>query len=229
MEESRRAYFARRLHDQEEELRAQLGWLEGGLGQSQQDSLQELSSYDNHPADLGSEIFERSKDLALRENIRRRLAATREALARLDAGTYGYCERCGQPIGEERLEAMPETSLCAPCRRSLEQAAGHRRRPVEEEVMVPPFGGLPARGARPGEEAAYDGEDAWQDAARHGTSETISDLPGSRRYPQVYADYDEDRAAVEAVDAIPYYRDAADGMLYGDHAGPDDEGPPRRR
>lgn len=229
MEEGRRAYFARRLQAQRDELTAQLRWLEGGLGRSQQDSLQELSSYDNHPGDLGSEIFERSKDLALRENLRRRLEATREALARLDAGTYGYCERCGRPIEEERLEAVPETSLCLECRRAAEATAGHRRRPVEEGVIVPPFGGLYGQGARPAEEAAYDGEDAWQDAARHGTSETISDVPGSLKYPRVYVDYDEEREAAEGVDAIPYYRDDESGMLYEDYFGPDDEGPPRRR
>jgi hypothetical protein len=94
--------------------------------------------------------------------------------------------------------------------------------------LLPPVGGLYGPGPRPGEEAAYDGEDAWQDAARHGTSESISDLPGTSEYPRVYADYDEDRGAVEEVDSLPYYRDRRDGGLYQDYSGKP-EGRPRRR
>jgi YteA family regulatory protein len=228
LDPSRREYFAGRLRRLREELTAQLRALEGGLDQSQREALQELSGYDNHPADLGTEVFERSKDLALRELARRRLEAVEEALKSLETGGYGYCRSCGRPVEEERLEALPETTLCLDCRRAFEARRGHRRRPVEEEVVAPPYGGLYGPGREPGERAAYDGEDAWQDAARHGTSESISDLPGTSEYPRVYADYDEDRGAVEQVDSLPYYRDRRDGALYQDYSGKPDCRPPRR-
>ena len=43
------------------------------------------------------------------------------ALARIDAGTYGTCERCGRPIGQERLEAIPYATLCIDCKREVER------------------------------------------------------------------------------------------------------------
>jgi RNA polymerase-binding transcription factor DksA len=42
-----------------------------------------------------------------------------QALARMDAGTYGLCERCGQPIDEERLDALPAVRLCLNCKRQV--------------------------------------------------------------------------------------------------------------
>ncbi|WP_434970361.1 TraR/DksA family transcriptional regulator [Microbacterium sp. bgisy207] len=52
---------------------------------------------------------------ALREGALRERAAVVEALARLDAGTYGICARCGSPIPAARLEALPMATMCVPC------------------------------------------------------------------------------------------------------------------
>jgi DnaK suppressor protein len=43
------------------------------------------------------------------------------ALEKLDAGTYGICEECGQPIALERLRALPSAALCVPCKRQEER------------------------------------------------------------------------------------------------------------
>ena len=84
-----------------------------GLGEeSEQESLTELSTFDQHQADIGSETFEREKDLSILEQIEAELADVEHAIRRLDEGTYGTCEACGRPISEERLEAMPATRLC---------------------------------------------------------------------------------------------------------------------
>ncbi|MDP1805911.1 MAG: TraR/DksA C4-type zinc finger protein [Acidimicrobiales bacterium] len=84
-----------------------------GLGdQSESESLGELSSYDQHQADTGTETFEREKDLSILEQVEAELADVEHALRRLDDGTYGTCEVCGKAIPDERLEAMPATRLC---------------------------------------------------------------------------------------------------------------------
>jgi RNA polymerase-binding protein DksA len=70
------------------------------------------SSNDNHPADTASETFERELDEGIEEGAARRLREVEDALARVDEGTYGTCAACGKPIGEERLEAVPWTTLC---------------------------------------------------------------------------------------------------------------------
>ncbi len=84
----------------------------GLTDQSETDSVSELSSYDQHQADMGTETFEREKDLSILEQVEAELADVEHALRRLDDGTYGTCEVCGNAIPDERLEAMPATRLC---------------------------------------------------------------------------------------------------------------------
>ena len=85
---------------------------EGLTEQSEKDSVGELSSYDQHQADTGTETFEREKDLSILEQVEAELADVEHALRRLDDGTYGTCEVCGKPIPDERLEAVPAARLC---------------------------------------------------------------------------------------------------------------------
>jgi RNA polymerase-binding transcription factor DksA len=85
---------------------------EGLTEQSENDSVGELSSYDQHQADMGTETFEREKDLSILEQVEAELADVEHAMRRLDEGTYGTCEVCGKVIPDERLEAMPATRLC---------------------------------------------------------------------------------------------------------------------
>ena len=85
---------------------------EGLTDQSASDSVGELSSYDQHQADMGTETFEREKDLSILEQVEAELADVEHALRRLDEGTYGTCEVDGKPIPEDRLEAMPAARFC---------------------------------------------------------------------------------------------------------------------
>ena len=80
--------------------------------ESETDSVGEISAYDQHQADLGTETFEREKDLSILEQVESELADVEHAIARLDAGDYGTCEVCGKPIDDARLEAMPAARLC---------------------------------------------------------------------------------------------------------------------
>ena len=86
--------------------------LEGGGNVAEEDQLGELSLADQHPADVGTETFEREKDFSILERVDGQLTDVDHALKRVDDGTYGTCEACGRPISEERLEAMPATRLC---------------------------------------------------------------------------------------------------------------------
>ena len=85
---------------------------EGLTEQSETDSIGELSSYDQHQADMGTETFEREKDLSILEQVEAELADVEHALRRLDEGTYGRCEACGHDIGDERLAAVPAARFC---------------------------------------------------------------------------------------------------------------------
>jgi DnaK suppressor protein len=68
-------------------------------------------------ADAGQAAAERASLLTLVRRLRDTLGDVEQALARMDAGTYGTCERCGQPIDEERLDALPAAPLCLTCKR----------------------------------------------------------------------------------------------------------------
>ena len=61
-------------------------------------------------------IVERDRLLALASSARASLAEMDAALARIDAGTYGMCAACGEPIPDARLEALPEATHCVGCK-----------------------------------------------------------------------------------------------------------------
>ena len=69
-------------------------------------------------ADSAQVATERSELLSLVEQLRETLAGVEAALARLDDGTYGKCQSCGQEIPAERLEAVPTTTLCVSCKQA---------------------------------------------------------------------------------------------------------------
>jgi RNA polymerase-binding transcription factor DksA len=98
--------------------------------ETENESVSELSSIDQHQADIGTETFEREKDLSILEQIDSELGDVEWALKRLDDGTYGTCEVDGKPIPEERLEAMPAARLCKEHQVEAEREAA-RARPVE--------------------------------------------------------------------------------------------------
>lgn len=79
----------------------------------EEESFGELSPIDQHQADVGSEVFEREKELSLMAGVRSDLADVVDALARLDRGDYGTCESCGRPIPDERLQVVPATRFCS--------------------------------------------------------------------------------------------------------------------
>jgi RNA polymerase-binding protein DksA len=80
--------------------------------ESEDESTSTLSHLHQHPADVASDTFEREKDLSILDQIEAEIADVERALARLDDGTYGTCQACGSPIGDERLEAVPATRFC---------------------------------------------------------------------------------------------------------------------
>lgn len=101
----------RRIQEERERLTTTLEGLETDI-EAQKESLQELSVVDEHQGDIGTETFEREKDLSILESVQAGLEDLDAALHRLDQGTYGNCEVCHQPIGDERLDALPAARFC---------------------------------------------------------------------------------------------------------------------
>src|SRR3984893_19301154 len=116
------AEIRRRLEPERRRLAELPGTLSVPNGESEAEGSSELGGFDQHPADMASETFERAKDLSILIGMEAKIAEVERALERLEAGTYGVCGACGQPIGEARLEAWPAARFCR-----ADQARSERR------------------------------------------------------------------------------------------------------
>jgi RNA polymerase-binding protein DksA len=114
------AHFKERLLDEQRRVQEALNYIhEENRGQLE-DDREEIPS-DNHPGDMATSTFDRELAATLEGNEERLLQAIDSALQRIENGTYGICQSCGQPIGAERLEALPWTTQCIDCKRREER------------------------------------------------------------------------------------------------------------
>ena len=104
-----------RLRD---ELRRHRDFLRAEIGAQGADPDSDDAAFvdDSGFADRGHSSEERSRVIAVVRALRSNLRDVERALSKIDAGTYGICERCGQPISIERLEALPWAVLCIDCK-----------------------------------------------------------------------------------------------------------------
>ncbi|MGL5865929.1 MAG: TraR/DksA family transcriptional regulator [Dermatophilaceae bacterium] len=100
------------------QLRAELSHAENDFVVLMRDSGD--GAGDDH-ADAGAKTYEREQEISLANNAREMLEQNEHALKRLDDGTYGVCESCGDPIGKLRLQAAPRATLCLTCKTKQER------------------------------------------------------------------------------------------------------------
>lgn len=106
-----------RLEELLAELDASASVLQAGAGDTG-----ELSSVDQHPADSGTNLADADREEATLEIVRAQQERVRDALARVDAGSYGKCVDCGREQPDERLEVRPEAERCVDCQQRAEAA-----------------------------------------------------------------------------------------------------------
>jgi len=186
--------------DKQEAMEAATELITGDM----RESIAELSLVDNHPADIGTAVYDRSRDIAMHDRLRHRVDAIDSALERYEEGKYGICEQCQQEIPYERLEVLPYTTVCTECSRKEEKEEQHSlyRDPVENEILNRPFSRTFNDGT---DRVEFDGEDAWQAVARYGTSDSPQDLGTNRDVSdpnEYYEDADEVIGAVDAVETL---------------------------
>jgi DnaK suppressor protein len=100
-------HLKKEIHDAEQEI---VGLLrDGGDGAG------------NDQADVGSTTLERDHEMSLANNARDMLDQIERALAKIEDGTYGVCESCGNAIGKGRLQAFPRATLCVSCKEREER------------------------------------------------------------------------------------------------------------
>ncbi len=107
-----------RLLRERERYQSRINYLRDvSFGQDRTETIRELADYDNHPADQGSETYERESDFGLMLEARDYLKSLDDALVRLQRGQYGRCSSCGRDIPFERLWVRPATDVCVDCAR----------------------------------------------------------------------------------------------------------------
>ncbi|WP_018932855.1 TraR/DksA C4-type zinc finger protein [Gracilibacillus lacisalsi] len=168
-----------------------------GLEQAiNKESVSELSNYDNHPADTGSELFEREKDIALNEHEEKELSDIKQALQAIDNGTYGKCEICHSDIPAERMMAMPTTTRCI-------KHAEHdvkKQRPIEEDIL---HSNIDEQELEGDDHTMFDGEDAWQSVEMYGSSDGPSDFYDTEKdYDNMYYHSEEQVGSVEELEGF---------------------------
>jgi YteA family regulatory protein len=138
------------------------------------ESSAELSFYDNHPADLASEMETMEKGRAFREHEVTIIKKIDDALKSIEDGTYGTCKRCKKKIPEDRLEFLPYAEHCVKCQNEISTRAMNNdsARPVEEEVLGYPFGyGYNDHS----DEIGFDAEDSYQSVSRFNRMEATNE------------------------------------------------------
>ncbi len=82
---------------------------------------------DNHIGDDSDIVYEQERLLTVREELNGRRHRIEHALKKMDKGTWGICENCGEPIAPERLEALPFVTLCITCQEQQDKRGDGRR------------------------------------------------------------------------------------------------------
>ena len=125
MTKQRLQEYRRQLIELGERLNGDLpGLREAALRRTGGEASGGLSNAPLHPADLATDNFQQTVDTGVLQNKEQVLGAIGEALDRLDAGTFGRCERCGQEVPKQRLRTIPYASRCSACEEKAEQEDG---------------------------------------------------------------------------------------------------------
>ncbi|SDB99040.1 transcriptional regulator, TraR/DksA family [Pelagirhabdus alkalitolerans] len=129
--------------------------------QSNLDTTTELSDYDNHPGDLGTELHERDKSQVLSEYEEKELEDIKIALKRITEGTHGYCDECSKLINRERMLAVPTTRYC------IEHAKEQQNQVSEDQQSMSSL--------------EMDDTDTWKTVEEYGSSEHNTKLNENQR------------------------------------------------
>ena len=110
-----------RLEERRAEIESDMSYMAAEMRSIGVDQDEENGSLGNHIADDGSNVAEAERIVTVSEDMQQILTQVNTALERMNEGTYGTCQRCGKPIGEERLEAFPYVGFCIECQSIIER------------------------------------------------------------------------------------------------------------
>lgn len=195
-------YFKNLLEKQEGEIERTIRQMKHN-DTSEQDkwSPTELSNYDNHPAEMGTQLFQAELNTALKVHEEHILKDIHDALGRIEDGTFGKCAFCGRQIDEERLEAIPYARLCMECEqnKAVDPEILKNMRPNEEKVIDAPMG---RKYLNQQEDDEYEGIDYLNDLMKYGSSDSPQDLGGYGDFENFYNNEVDNQGLVDRMDNV---------------------------
>ena len=114
------------LEERKTEIEGDLGQMDDELRSIGREQDNERGGLGNHMAEDGSNLMEAERISTISADMRDVVSQITAAMERIDDGTYGQCQRCGQPINQERLEAFPYVAHCIECQTFLERQSALR-------------------------------------------------------------------------------------------------------
>lgn len=120
----------------------------------------ELSGYDNHPADIATEVYMMEQERGYKNKLKDTLREIEESLEDMEKGTYGRCDNCNRAIDIERLELIPYAKSCVECSKELAPAEDLRR--LSNEKVDANF-----YGTKREDHAYFDREDTLQQIVQY--------------------------------------------------------------
>lgn len=111
----------KRLEERRAEIESDVSYMAGEMRAIGIDQDEENGSLGNHLADDGSNVAEAERIVTVSGDLQQILAQINAALERMNEGQYGACQRCGKPIGAERIEAFPYVAYCIECQSEIER------------------------------------------------------------------------------------------------------------
>lgn len=174
---------------------------ENKTAEQDKDSPTELSNYDNHPADTGTQLYDLEHNMALKIHEEHLLKDVNVALKRVEDNNYGKCAFCGRDIAVERLEAIPFTRLCLDCENSREVTPEvlSKQRPNEEKVIDAPFG---RKYLNKQEDDEHEGMDLLNDLMKYGSADSPQDMGGYHDYKNYYNNEVDRQGIVDDMDQM---------------------------
>lgn len=117
------SYYKELLLEKKREIENNLKSIkESTSGSSELELIGEISSSDDHLAEYASIVYEHESTLTVENILKDILRQIDSALKRIEDGTYGICEVCKKPIGDERLKAIPYATMCVRCKSIKEKS-----------------------------------------------------------------------------------------------------------
>lgn len=160
MDNKKLQYFKKKLLEEKEEQLKSLRNREKEIDETMDLLDSELSSYDNHPGDIGTEVYMLEQEKGYIEQIKSTIEKIDNSLEDIKNGNYGICDNCNKRIKEERLDLIPYAKTCLKCANENEKNEGIDDEKIYESLNYNSFNLSPQSD---NEDIGYDREDIYQD------------------------------------------------------------------